>query len=315
MPNRTPSAGAITGSSGDRGRRFMSPGRRRVEPEAEGEQDVDGEVDPQDLQRQQRRAVGDGEDPGTDEQQDEPGQHDHLDPDVLHQVVVEASTALDGGDDGGEVVVGEDHLGGVLGDLGAGDPHRHADVRSGERRRIVHAVARHGDDVPLLLEDADQPHLVLGRHSGDDADAVDLGFELVVGKGGELGAGERASFDAELAGDRGGGRGVVAGDHADADAGVLAEGDGVLGLLARRVDDADEGEQLELGDQRQQVARRVERTPGRSRAWRRPAPACRRLPAGRSRPAPDRSSRPSAPSIRPQPDSGTSGPTGRRALP
>ena len=83
--------------------------------------------------------------------------------------------------------------------------------------------------------------------------------ELLVGHRGELGAGERPPLDAELAGDRGRGGGVVAGDHADADAGVLAEGDGVLGLLARRVDDADEGEQLEVGDQRQQVARRVER--------------------------------------------------------
>ena len=84
-------------------------------------------------------------------------------------------------------------------------------------------------------------------------------MQLLVGHRGELGAGERPALDAELAGDGGGGGGVVAGDHPDADAGVLAEGDGVLGLLARRVDDADEGEQLEVGDQRQQVARRVER--------------------------------------------------------
>ena len=41
------------------------PGRRRVEAQSEGEQDIDGEVDPQDLQRQQRRAVGDVEDPGA----------------------------------------------------------------------------------------------------------------------------------------------------------------------------------------------------------------------------------------------------------
>ena len=115
------------------------------------------------------------EDPGADEQQDEAGQHDHLDPDVLHQVVVEAPAALDRGDDRGEVVVGEDHLGGVLGDLGAGDPHRHADVGPRQRRRVVHAVAGHGDDVALLLEDADQAHLVLGRDPGDDADVVDLG--------------------------------------------------------------------------------------------------------------------------------------------
>ena len=87
------------------------------------------------------------EDAGADEGEDEAGQHDHLDPDVLHQVVVEAAAALDRGHDRGEVVVGEDHLGRVLGDLGAGDPHGHADVGAGQRRRVVHAVAGHGDDV------------------------------------------------------------------------------------------------------------------------------------------------------------------------
>ena len=82
----------------------------------------------------------------------------------------------------------------------------------------------------------------------------------IVGEGGELGAGHRLAVDAELAGDGRGRGGVIAGDHADADAGVLAQGDGVLGLLARRIDDADEGEQLQVGDERQQVARRVERS-------------------------------------------------------
>ena len=39
-------------------------------------------------------AVGDREDAGADEREDEAGEHDQLHADVLHQVVVEPPTAL-----------------------------------------------------------------------------------------------------------------------------------------------------------------------------------------------------------------------------
>ena len=51
-------------------------------------------------------------------------------------------------DDRREVVVGEDHVRGLAGDVGAVLPHRDADVRLAQRGRVVHAVARHRDDVP-----------------------------------------------------------------------------------------------------------------------------------------------------------------------
>ena len=258
-PSRTPRARAITGSSGDRGRRCMRPGVGASKPSPMASRTSTAKLIQRICSGRSGRAVRDREDPRTDEREDEAGQHDHLDPDVLHQVVVEPPTALDRGHDRGEVVVGQDHLRGVLGDLRAGDAHGHADVRTRERRRVVHAVAGHRDDVALLLEDADQPHLVLGRDAGDDADVVDLRVELVVRERGELGAGERTTVDAELAGDGRRGGGVVARDHADADARVLAQRDGVLGFLAGRVDDADKGEQLEVADQRQQVSGSIER--------------------------------------------------------
>ena len=78
--------------------------------------------------------------------------------------------------------------------------------------------------------------------------------ELLVAHRGELGAGHRPSLDAQLGGDRGGGRGVVAGDHPNPDAGVVALGDRGLGLGARRVDDADHREQREVLDQLDQRA-------------------------------------------------------------
>ena len=174
----------------------------------------------------------DVEDAGAEEGHDHPGQHAHLEADVLDEVVVEPAPELDRLDDRREVVVGEDHRRGLLRDLGAGDAHGDADVGLLERRRVVDAVAGHAHDVPLALEDVDEPHLLLGRHAGDDADLVDLAVGLLVAELGELRAGDGAALDAELARDRRGGDRVVAGDHPHLDAGRVRRGD--RGLRGRR---------------------------------------------------------------------------------
>ena len=101
--------------------------------------------------------------------------------------------------------------------------------------------------------------LVLGRHAGDDADAVDLAHRLVVAHRAELGAGDGPALDAELVRDRLRGDGMVAGDHPDLDAGRLRLRDGGLCRRPRRVDDADDGEERQPVDGRQQVGVRVER--------------------------------------------------------
>ena len=76
-------------------------------------------------------------------------------------------------DDGGEVVVGEDHGGGVLGHLGAGDAHGHADVRLLQGGGVVDAVAGHGHQGALLLPGADDADLMLRGHPGIDGDFGD----------------------------------------------------------------------------------------------------------------------------------------------
>ena len=88
----------------------------------------------------------------------------------LREVVVELAALLDRVDDRGEVVVGQDHAAGVLRDLGAA-AHRDADVGRLDRRRVVHAVARHRHDVALLLERVHEQHLVLRGDAADHADA------------------------------------------------------------------------------------------------------------------------------------------------
>ena len=126
-------------------------------------QAVGDEVQPQQLQGKQ----GDGHahDRGED--------HDRHFRDVAAEdvadefadVVEHDPAVADGGDDGGEVVVLEHHVGGVLGDVGTGDPHRHADVGLFQCGGVVDSVAGHGHDVALALQHLDDADLVLGRYS------------------------------------------------------------------------------------------------------------------------------------------------------
>ena len=58
-----------------------------------------------------------------------------------------------------------DHVAGLFGRLGAG-VHRHRDIRLRQRRRIVRAIAGHGDEPAFGLMRADQAQLSLGRCLG-----------------------------------------------------------------------------------------------------------------------------------------------------
>ena len=55
-----------------------------------------------------------------------------------------APALLDGGNDGGEVVVGQHDVSGLLGGLCALDAHGHADVGALERRRVAHGTTSLG---------------------------------------------------------------------------------------------------------------------------------------------------------------------------
>ena len=100
---------------------------------------------------------------------------------------------LDHLDQLGRIGIEIDHVAGLARGLRAG-VHGDADVGLRERRRVVGAVAAHGDELALGLLVADEPELVLGRG---------LRQEIV---------------DARLRGDRGRGGRIVAGDHDGADA-------------------------------------------------------------------------------------------------
>ena len=206
---------------------------------------------------------------------------------ILADVVVDAAAFLDRLDDAGEVVVGQHHVGGLLGDVGAGDAHGDADVGGLERGRVVDAVAGHGDDMALALQRADDAQLVFGIDAGEHAHVLDDGIELGVVHGAQLGAGDdpRAGLeDVQFARDRLGRRGVVAGDHDGADVRAAAQrATASFTSGARRVDHADQAEQHQvvLDAVRQLDVRHGSRASDRCRATR-PARCASRSPSVRS---------------------------------
>ena len=89
-----------------------------------------------------------------------------------------------------------DHVGRLLGRRRAA-VHRQPDVRLGERRGVVGAVAGHRDEVAVRLLLADERDLRLGRGLGDEV--VDAGLARDRRRGPRVVAGDHHRPDAHLA--------------------------------------------------------------------------------------------------------------------
>ena len=191
------------------------------------------------------------------------------------------STAVD---DRGEVVVGEDHVGGFLRHLGAGDPHRDADVRALERRRVVDAVAGHRDDVALALQHrrraAPCPPARRGRRRRSRRPARRARRRESAANSVPGSARPSMPSCAAIAAAVVAWSPVIMRTRIPAS---LQQGDRVPRLLARRIDDGDERQQRQALHLVEQGRRRGRRRPGRCRARRRPARAGPRRRGGRSR--------------------------------
>ena len=214
---------------------------RRLHADGDGRQRVGQQVNKQQVYRLERHCQA--KQRGVQNAED--GRHvaGQQELDGVFDVGVDISSVGDRLDDGGKVVVGQDHRGRILGNLGAGDAHCDADVRLLERRRVVDAVAGHRDDLALLLPCVDDADLMLRRYAGVDRDVLQLFVQLLVVHLVELDAadGDVALLeDADLLGDGGRGDLVVAGNHHGADAAAFGVGDRLLGFLTRRVDHRDQ---------------------------------------------------------------------------
>ena len=181
--------------------------------------------------------------------------------------------------DGAEVVVGEDHLGALLGNFGTGDAHRDADVRGFDGGSIVYAVAGHSHDIALPLQRFDDFQLVFRRNArvhGYFAGGVverPLIRQFVELDTGEhfaaqvVGAGRTAVpvcfDDAQIAGDACRGKRMVTGNHDGADAGAMRFGDGIAHLRTRRIDDAHHADPDQVAFQHIALVGDVGHMPGR----------------------------------------------------
>ena len=103
--------------------------------------------------------------------------------DDLLNVAVDTTSLLDGVGDGGEAVVQQDHVGGVLGHVGSGDPHGHADVRGLQGGGIVDSVPGHGGDLSGPLQGLNDPQLIRGRDPGEDRGGPHRGVQVLLGHG------------------------------------------------------------------------------------------------------------------------------------
>ena len=208
----------------------------RVEAQRQRREGLAHEVDPEDVDGEQRNS--EVADRGHEEQQHLAEVGGQQEENGLQDVVVDAASFGHRRHYGHEVVVREYHVGGVLGHLGARDAHGDSDVGLLERRGVVHTVAGHRHDVSPLLPCRHDFHLLLGSDARIDGVFVDVLLKLSVVELLELGSCDcevALAVKSYLGSDRECGSLVVAGDHHGPDAGLVALGDGSDHLLPLRV--------------------------------------------------------------------------------
>mmetsp|Transcript_8199 Transcript_8199/g.20312 ORF Transcript_8199/g.20312 Transcript_8199/m.20312 type:complete len:249 (-) Transcript_8199:2161-2907(-) len=165
----------------------------RVETEGGGGGTVRNEVDPEQLHgnKSLRASNGRGQKDGKD--LSNVGRN-HVSDERLH-VGVDGSSLFDGRNNRRKVVVGQDHVRGLLGDLRSGNSHGNPDRGLLEGGSIVDSISGHGGDFSTRSKNLHQQLLVPGFSSGKDPGTTSLHDQagsLLVADGSleELGTGE-----------------------------------------------------------------------------------------------------------------------------
>merc|ERR1719188_213732 len=197
--------------------------------------------------------------------------------DGLLQVVKDKTTLLDSSNNGGKVVIKQDHVSGLFGDVRSSDTHGNSNVSLLESRRVIDTISSDGNNGSHSLTTLDNDQLLLGRGSGEDNLSVvhqDL-INLLLGHLLDLSSVDDASSgisgvdvldidslllgnvldsvgvsgdDSDVLCDGLGGDGMVSGDHDDLDTGGSALGDGVRDSGSWRINhghETDESESLQ----------------------------------------------------------------------
>ena len=81
----------------------------------------------------------------------------------LAQVVINPPPQTHSGDDRAEIIIQQHNGCGFARNIRAAPPHRHTDIGSLQRRRVIHPVTRHRDNRPLGLQSLDNPQFLFGH--------------------------------------------------------------------------------------------------------------------------------------------------------
>ena len=172
------------------GRAAHGAGFGRLEGQREPQRDGGDQVDPEDLHR------GDRQRHAGEERHDDGHRLARIGgqrpADDLLDVVVDGAPLAHGRGDGGEVVVGQHELGGLLRRFAALQAHGDPGIGALQRGRVVHPVAGHRDGQAARLQRGDEAQLVGRRGAGED-----VGLHRRLGQRGvvhrlDIGAGQNA---------------------------------------------------------------------------------------------------------------------------
>ena len=211
--------------------------------QAEGERGRGRHVHPQNQHRRQRNNIARQQRDDDQQPLREVGRHDEQD--GLFQVVVDTTPLLHRAGNGGEVVVGEHHIGGLFGHLGSFNAHGDAHVGLTQRRGVVNAVTGHPDHFAAILQRLDQTQFMLRTGTGENIKLHRRLRQLGIIHMLKLIAGHRlaAVGDPQHLPDAHRRLRVVAGDHLHADPGGLAGVDRVNRLRTRRIHHSGDAEE------------------------------------------------------------------------
>ena len=140
-------------------------------------QGVRNQVDPQKVSRLKdskanQRCNKDGDDlsqVGTQEELN-----------ALTNVVVDAPSLFAGANDGGKVIVSQNHVCNALGNVGTSNTHTNADISAFDGRSVVNAVARHGCNHAFFTPGINNTNLVLRLNACIDTDCLNALLKLFV---------------------------------------------------------------------------------------------------------------------------------------
>ena len=99
---------------------------------------------------------------------------------VFLDVVVDSPPLLYCPHNGCEIVVGEGHVRGFLGNVSTGNAHGYPDISLFEGRGVIHAIPSHGHHLTFLLPGLHNPQFMLRRNSGINPDFLNKSLELLV---------------------------------------------------------------------------------------------------------------------------------------